>query len=79
MNTEKLDRFLIGFRTEVLPLLTKDNTGLVYEISQSLAEDELVKTAAHLKTGSGYSSGEFMGVQVKTFQDFRVNDYRDLT
>ena len=79
MNTDKLKRFLIGFQTEVMPMITDDNTGLVYEISQSLAEDELVRDIAHLRSGSGGSNGEYMGVQVKTVKDFGVRDYRGNT
>lgn len=77
MNTDKLKRFLIGFQTEVMPKITDDNTGLVYEISQSLAEDPLVRDISHLKSGSGGSNGEYMGVQVKTVKDFGVRDYRE--
>jgi hypothetical protein len=76
MNTDKLERFLIGFKTEVLPLLREDNIGLVYEISQSLAEDPLIMKLAAIKKGSGSSSGEFMGVAVRTRRDFNVVDYR---
>lgn len=77
MDTSKLKRFLIGFQTEVMPKITDDNTGLVYQISQSLAEDPLVRDIAHLQTGSGSSRGEYMGVQVITVPDFGVKDYRE--
>lgn len=76
MNTDKLERFLIGFKTEVLPLLSDNNTGLVYEISQSLAEDPLIIKLASIKRGSGGAMGEFMGVAVRTTKDFKVIDYR---
>lgn len=76
MNTAKLKRFLIGFQTTVMPLIGEDNTGLVYQISQSMAEDKLVRDIAHMKTGSGGSHGEYMGVQVVTVPDFGVKDYR---
>jgi hypothetical protein len=76
MNTDRLKRFLIGFQTDVMPLIGEDNTGLVYEISQSLAEDPLVRDIVHMKTGSGHSTGTYMGVEVKTVPDFGVKDYR---
>lgn len=77
METDKLKRFLIGFQTAVMPKITDDNTGLVYQISQSLSEDPLVRDIAHLKSGSGGSHGEYMGVQVTTVPDFGVKDYRE--
>ena len=76
MNTERLRRFVLGFQADVLPKITDDNAGLVYIISQSLAEDPLVKDIANLKAGSGYSMGHFMGVTVKTMPDFKMEDHR---
>ncbi len=75
-DTARLQRFLIGFQSSILPRISESNSGLVYMISQSLAEDPLVRDVAHLKTGSGYSVGEFMGVVVRTFPDFKAEDYR---
>jgi len=76
MSTERLQRFLVGFETTILPVMREDKTGLVYVISQSLAEDPLVQQIAHLKKGSGASRGVFMGVEVRTMADFRAEDYR---
>lgn len=77
METERLKRFIIGFKTEALPLLKEDNTGISYIISQSLSEDPLVRDIANLKPASGQLLGEFMGVPVTTEKDFAVRNYRD--
>lgn len=76
-NTVPLKRFITGFRTSVLPYISTDNVGLVYYISQSLADDPIVKEVAELKQGSGYALGTFMGITVKTMPDFKMEDYRE--